>query len=103
MTYAQQQLDRQVNLKTGGTGAPSLLDYKPQPITLGGKVKTTLEYVKSNDNSFNVKLPNINTELQQAVDYLRTGRGSMPGFSTCWEEFLRRGSGARQADLHGVT
>ena len=105
MIYAKQQLDNQVSIKTGGTGAPSLLDAKPEPITLGSKVKTTLQYVKTNDNSFNVKLPNINTELNQAVEFLRTGRGSMPGFFSA----LAAGRGfsaedlvLKQADLHGI-
>jgi len=57
------------------------LDDKDTPVTLPTKVNEATQFINKNPNAVNTQvLPNSESELKKALDFLRTGRGSMPGF-----------------------
>ena len=79
-TYAQQELERKSKKKTDGT-FPLLV--RPKQVTLGNTVQEARQWMSKNPSKVNTELlPNSQQYLDEAYEYLRTGRGSMPGFYT---------------------
>ena len=84
----------------------TVLDDKQQPVTLPSKVKETTQYIQQHKNAINTEvLPNTEKELEQAVRFLRTGRGSMPGFYSALAQgqlYTAEELVLRQASLAGI-
>lgn len=99
MTYAKQQVERVVEKN------PLSLTEKEAPITLTGKVAAARKFAKNNGQGFNAKIPNSQTQLNEAVEYLRTGRGTMPGFYSALaagHPYSAEDLVLKQAELHGI-